>query len=116
MLDQDGDGALKVRDRQGFRPLILNRVKLNRAKLAALRGVVFRCGIACLPLVAVILLCVMMFSGLSKPKATAADSFNVNNALFPRAEASEVEAGKEKVVQAAFERMHITHATIRVPN
>lgn len=57
-----------------------------------------------------------MFSGLGKPRATAANSFNVNNALFPRAEASQVEPEEQEVVQAAFERMHITHATIRVPN
>lgn len=97
--------------------------------MAALRGVIFRCGIASLPLVAVILLCVIMFNGLGKHKA--APAFTVQTALIPAAEASPLEKNaaetallsegspeknKSRVLKAAFERLHITHATIRVPD
>lgn len=83
--------------------------------MTALRGVIFRCGIACLPLLAVVLLCVAMFSGLGRHKATPV--LSLPNPLFPRAEASELETSKpQKIVKAAFERLEITHATIRVPD
>lgn len=84
--------------------------------MTALRGVIFRCGIACLPLLAVVLLCVAMFSGLGRHKA-ATPALSLTMPLFPRAEASELDTPKtQKVVKAAFERLEITHATIRVPD
>lgn len=83
--------------------------------MVALRGVIIRGGIACLPLVAVILLCVAMFSGLGRHKQTS--GFDVHNAIFPRVEAAALDTPKtQKIVKAAFERLQITHATIRVPD
>ncbi len=85
--------------------------------MAALRGVIVRCGIASLPLLAVVLLCLVMFSGLGKkPNGSG---LNVQVAFIPAANAATVattETRKKAVIQAAFERLHITHATIRVPN
>lgn len=83
--------------------------------MAALQGLLVRLGIACLPLLAVILLCVAMFSGLGR--RTPVSGFEVQNALFPKAEAATLDVPEAtKPVQAAFERLSITRATIRVPD
>lgn len=94
----------------------------KKARLASLSGVIFRLGIACLPLVAVVSLCVIMFSGLGRHKAPVIATQAI---LAPPAEAEPIEAGgvsknfnekKSRISKAAFERLHITRATIRVPD
>lgn len=83
--------------------------------MAGLRGVILRLGVACSPLIAVVLLCVGMFSGLGKHRS--ASGLSAQASLIPAAEAAPVEKQpKLQKLTAAFERLHIAHATIRVPN
>ncbi|WP_303673159.1 hypothetical protein [Vampirovibrio chlorellavorus] len=85
-----------------------------------------RLGIACLPLLAVILLCVIMFSGLGKSRAL--QTFPPSQPLLPSDQATQaivveptnvVEANgaaRPALIQADFRRLGITHATIHVPD
>ncbi len=101
-------------------------VIVKKIKIAAVRGILLRLGIACLPLLAVILLCVIMFSGLGKPRTLP--TFSASQPLLPPAQATQaimveptngVEANgatRPALIQADFRRLGITHATIHVPD
>ncbi|WP_373532705.1 hypothetical protein [Vampirovibrio sp.] len=91
--------------------------------MASVGGLIFRLAVACLPLLAVVLLCLMMFSGWVRSPKIVPD-LSAQAVLMPSAQAASLgndthEAGKnrsKKPVSAEFERLNITHATIRVPD
>jgi hypothetical protein len=97
---------------------------VRKKNIKLMTGLIFRLGVACLPLVAVILLCLMMFSGwLRSPKAVP--NLSAEAVLIPPAQAALPETPvnakapntpKLSVFKAAFERLHITRSTIRVPD
>jgi hypothetical protein len=97
---------------------------IRKTKITFMAGLIFRLGVACLPLLAVILLCFMMFSGwLRAPKAVP--NLTAEAVLIPPVQAALPEAPmsaqalitqKAPILKAAFERLNITHATIRVPD
>lgn len=98
-------------------------VIVRKIKIAAVRGILLRLGIACLPLIAVILLCLIMFSGLGKSRMTPA--FAPTAPLLPQAQTTQAimmepaqvtQAARPNLIQADFRRLGVTHATIHVPD
>lgn len=97
---------------------------IRKTKITFMAGLIFRLCVACLPLLVVILLCFMMFSGwLRAPKAVP--SLTAEAVLIPSAQAALPEepinvkalnTQNSPILKAAFERLNITRATIRVPN
>lgn len=84
-----------------------------------------RCGLTALPLGFVVLLCCLMFGGLGRAKETRAvlappPEVSMRVALTPPARVEKPirikAAGNQGIKLAAFERMHIVHARINVPN
>lgn len=104
-------------------PALVKKTGLKKIRFSTLRGLLFRLGIAALPLVAVILLCLIVFSGLGRSRSATA--FDPTDPLLPQTQttqalvmesAQETQATRPKLIQADFRRLGITHATIHVPD
>jgi hypothetical protein len=101
-------------------------VIVKKIKIAAVRGILFRLGIASLPLVAVILLCLIMFSGLGKSRTLP--TLPPARPLLPQTQTTQAilvepaqvveatRAARPNLIQAGFRRLGVTHATIHVPD
>jgi hypothetical protein len=86
-----------------------------------IRGLVVRCGLMSLPLGIVIALCFLMFGFRGQAKSPVAvlpaEAVAVQNPLIPPAEGAVTNyRSSSKSKMAAFERLHIVHAKLNLPD